>query len=54
MATAAPSVIDSSTVIGGSLSGSGSINESSDYPPTKMHRNRDINQIERDLSTGTA
>ncbi|KAH8330112.1 rho GTPase-activating protein Graf isoform X1 [Drosophila kikkawai] len=54
MATVAPSVIGNNTVIGGSLSGSGSINENSDYPPAKMHRNRDINQIERDLSTGTA
>ncbi|XP_016996146.2 rho GTPase-activating protein Graf isoform X2 [Drosophila takahashii] len=32
----------------------GSANESSEYPPSKMHRNRDINQIKRDLSTGTA
>ncbi|KAH8318355.1 hypothetical protein KR074_012270 [Drosophila pseudoananassae] len=30
-------------------------NDSSLYvPPTKMHRTRDINQIKRDLSTGTA
>ncbi|KAH8250598.1 hypothetical protein KR038_001810 [Drosophila bunnanda] len=54
MATVAPTTIGNSTVIGGSLSGSGSINETSDYPPAKMHRNRDVNQIERDLSTGTA
>ncbi|XP_023034886.1 rho GTPase-activating protein Graf isoform X2 [Drosophila willistoni] len=51
-ATAAPSMIGGAGM--GSLSGSGSTNESTDYAPTKMHRNRDINQIKRDLSTGTA
>ncbi|XP_037724563.1 rho GTPase-activating protein 26 isoform X2 [Drosophila subpulchrella] len=45
-ATTLPSVV--------SLSCGGSTNESSEYPPSKMHRNRDINQIKRDLSTGTA
>ncbi|KAH8236301.1 hypothetical protein KR032_006881, partial [Drosophila birchii] len=54
MATVKPSSIGNNTAIGGSLSGSGSINETTDYPPAKMHRNRDINQIERDLSTGIA
>ncbi|KAH8397952.1 hypothetical protein KR222_007116 [Zaprionus bogoriensis] len=52
-ATAAPSMIGGAGGIG-SLSGSGSTNESADYAPTKMHRNRDINQIKRDLSAGTA
>ncbi|EDW65869.1 rho GTPase-activating protein Graf isoform X1 [Drosophila virilis] len=51
-ATAAPSMIGGSGL--GNLSGSGSTNESADYAPTKMHRNRDINQIKRDLSAGTA
>ncbi|XP_034471631.1 rho GTPase-activating protein 26 isoform X1 [Drosophila innubila] len=51
-ATAAPSMIGGSGM--GSLSGSGSTNESADYAPTKMHRNRDINQIKRDLTAGTA
>jgi len=49
-ATAAPSMIGGMA----SLSGSGSTNESADYAPTKMHRNRDINQIKRDLTAGTA
>ncbi|XP_032312012.1 rho GTPase-activating protein 26 isoform X2 [Drosophila ananassae] len=34
---------------------SSATNDSSLYvPPTKMHRTRDVNQIKRDLSTGTA
>ncbi|EDW27430.1 GL15356 [Drosophila persimilis] len=53
VATAAPSIIGGN-LMGVSMSGGGSTNESFDYPPTKMHRNRDINQIKRDLSTGTA
>ncbi|KAH8420246.1 hypothetical protein KR009_007980 [Drosophila setifemur] len=52
-AKAAPSVI-SDTALPRSHNGSGSTNESTDYLPTKMHRNRDMNQIKRDLSTGTA
>ncbi|XP_032594500.1 rho GTPase-activating protein 26 isoform X1 [Drosophila grimshawi] len=52
-ATAAPSMIGGTGGLG-SLSGSGSTNESADYAPTKMHRNRDITQIKRDLSAGTA
>ncbi|XP_017852717.1 rho GTPase-activating protein 26 isoform X2 [Drosophila busckii] len=51
-ATAAPSMIGGAGL--SSLSGSGSTNESADYAPTKMHRNRDLNQIKRDLSAGTA
>ncbi|XP_033239551.1 rho GTPase-activating protein 26 isoform X1 [Drosophila pseudoobscura] len=53
VATAAPSIIGGN-LMGVNMSGGGSTNESFDYPPTKMHRNRDINQIKRDLSTGTA
>ncbi|XP_062139854.1 rho GTPase-activating protein Graf isoform X3 [Drosophila sulfurigaster albostrigata] len=52
-ATAAPSMIGGAGGMG-SLSGSGSTNESADYAPTKMHRNRDIIQIKRDLNAGTA
>ncbi|XP_017110904.1 rho GTPase-activating protein 26 isoform X2 [Drosophila elegans] len=47
-------VVTATTLPSVSLSCGGSANESSDYPPSKMHRNRDINQIKRDLSTGTA
>ncbi|XP_037936199.1 rho GTPase-activating protein 26 isoform X2 [Teleopsis dalmanni] len=43
-ATAAPSLISTGT----------SPNEPSDYAPQKMHRNKDVNQIKRDLSAGTA
>ncbi|XP_017963250.1 rho GTPase-activating protein 26 isoform X1 [Drosophila navojoa] len=55
-ATAAPSMIGGSGMgsLTGAGNGSGSTNESADYAPTKMHRNRDINQIKRDLSAGTA
>lgn len=55
-ATAAPSMIGGSGLgnLTGAGNGSGSTNESADYAPTKMHRNRDINQIKRDLSAGTA
>ncbi|XP_022225426.1 rho GTPase-activating protein 26 isoform X1 [Drosophila obscura] len=53
MTTAATSIVGGN-IMGGNMSGGGSTNESFDYPPTKMHRNRDINQIKRDLSTGTA
>ncbi|XP_030381531.1 rho GTPase-activating protein 26 isoform X2 [Scaptodrosophila lebanonensis] len=51
-ATAAPSMITNAGI--GSLSGSGNTNDSADFAPTKVHRNRDINQIKRDLSAGTA
>ncbi|KAM8720730.1 hypothetical protein ACLKA7_006725 [Drosophila subpalustris] len=51
-ATAAPSMIGGAGMA--SLSGSGSTNESAEYAPTKMHRNRDMNQIKRDLTAGTA
>ncbi|XP_016972075.1 rho GTPase-activating protein 26 isoform X2 [Drosophila rhopaloa] len=47
-------VVTATTLPSVSHSCGGSTNESSEYPPSKMHRNRDINQIKRDLSTGTA
>ncbi|XP_034655739.1 rho GTPase-activating protein 26 isoform X2 [Drosophila subobscura] len=52
MATAAPPNLGGNLM--GNMGGGGTTNESFDYPPTKMHRNRDINQIKRDLSTGAA
>ncbi|XP_034136169.1 rho GTPase-activating protein 26 isoform X6 [Drosophila guanche] len=52
MVTAAPPNVGGNLM--GNMSGGGTTNESFDYPPTKMHRNRDINQIKRDLSTGAA
>ncbi|KMZ09925.1 rho GTPase-activating protein 26 isoform X2 [Drosophila simulans] len=53
-ATTLPSVSLSCGGGGGGGVGGGTASESTEYPPSKMHRNRDINQIKRDLSTGTA
>jgi len=47
-------VVTATTLPSVSLSCGGTASESTEYPPSKMHRNRDVNQIKRDLSTGTA